>query len=343
MLGKLFTLLGTAAAATQTTFNISREFPRFPIEYILSDDSNTRIDGFAMLRTEQSTSSYHFGIISLLDLPRHAARSYIRSRGLIISEGLPNIEFDRPVEVLDRTFEHYSPTIYLNAGPGTDFARSCQGGFLIAPTSATENMLMINPSNVTEHAFEGQVFYAPHVLLHRRAHLPTASTPWSVNIAIRLTSNGDTASSQVIPIEQFTPCALAFDSPSDKLAVPERVFSDLLRRIERQVIRVHRGDNYRVSLDAITHRGYRERLRNLPDIEFVLLGENGQQIHIGSMSPDEYIAPRHSLYGYHLTIKSHYPDAPNFCSIDSRILKNLLLHFDTQNNRIGFGEPLVDL
>ncbi len=259
----------------------------------------------------------------------------IEARGISLLNGQFDIEFNRPIRVLDESFADRNPTIHIPVSARSSFGRSILG-ILIAPVSETEDIVVINPSNAAEYAFEGELFYARHVQNPHWANTQYMNS-WGVSAAIRVVSQlpGAVASEDhpFIAEDRFVPCAISTNSDTS-FSVPNTVFEQLMSSIEGMGISVTTDGS-----GVVLNRVSAERLSELPKLEYYMMSETGQQIRFAEVLPAQYVEETIDNGRYRLMV---FGDRV-LCSMDLRILKHLVVHIDVQNNRIGFGEPLVEL
>ena len=331
-----------AATASTITLRTTRNNHRIPVEYIPLNGTPS-FGGFGVL--EIGSSGFYFtpqiasSNAHLAGIVVHPALS-VEAQGVSLVNGSYNLTFNRPIRVLNESFANRNPLIHIPAGPGSAFANSCSS-FLITPVSEHEDEIIINPMNATEFAFGGEIFYATQIQHPHWAALQNMIS-WGVRTGIRIISGNARAGSLPnqpadISNDRFVPCAFATDSDTS-LILPYQVFGELIAAIEALGVTVSRQPTG-VVLSQVTD----ELLAQFPTIEYLIMSETGEQIHLAELESAQYLTATNEHGGYRFTIFGSLSRFPDFCKFDSRVFGNLLVHFDVQNNRIGFGEPLAEL
>ena len=337
------TLIG--AATQPTTIRIPRDTNRFPVEYrSLHDDS--RFEGIGAFEIGSSdsyfTSHHRAPVASGSTQNGQTYPQAIQARGISISDGQLDIDFDHPIPVVNESASvaNWDNVIHISGCYRSALAQSISG-FLMTPVSETEDMLILNPTNVSEYAYEGQIFYTRHIPAD-----PNGRHAWRVHTAVLIVPHSSSGGDEVmmnrrnaIYDEEFVPCKISKDFHRS-LVIPHGAFGRLVSLIEQMGVPVStRG--IEVFLDDVSD----EQLAQLPSIEYYIMATTGREIHIGEIHPAQYVTAATGDHPgrYRLTIYGALPQNRQLCTMDSRVWKNLLMHFDVQNDRIGFGEPLVEL
>jgi hypothetical protein len=82
-----------------------------------------------------------------------------------------------------------------------------------------------------------------------------------------------------------------------------------------------------------------DRLITLPSFEIIIRTEDGSYVPIVLVEPTDNMKPTEQVSVYEVIFSPH----EGIFTLCSRINRNLLMHFDYENNRIGFADPLVEL
>jgi len=329
ILASTATLIG---GTQQVSIFINRNDPRFPLEFISVNDGR-RLSGFGVMEIGASSffvrhESSSFGLIT------QVARE-VATRGMSLSGGLLDFNFERAMGVFTAESPYYT-TLHIPGAPGSEFGRSI-AGYLIAPVSESDDILVFNPTNPNEYALDGAIYYAPQYIdpnLSLEENLRT----WKISTGFRVAERGVAEASFEIPDDRFLPCRI-FKHPLVHQQLPYREFNDLLTQLTRLGIRAVREPYRGWWLHDVTQ----ERLDQLPSIEMVVLSETGQKIHLLRINLENFLDSTDDPFIYGLRLAGALDNDPERCDIDLRLLENLLVHFDFQNYRIGFGEPLVEL
>jgi len=286
------------------------EYVRIPAEFITADGLEL-IHGYIELQFGQQ----------LHPLARIPLASHVRiSRYTAISAPEIHETFEeRSYEFLNR----HSNLFLVSAHPDSEFARS---NFVVFPTSLEDGIVELNPANPAQYALDNQLFFSTSSR-HRHA--------WTVNdMVVRLTTGGvnDAAANPVESLTDFGICQI--DGSKDLLTIPSRVMRELLDRLTSLGVSYTDRGVGGVFIENLTYEAH----VLLPSIQFIMRSDTGLLVNLASVEPDEYLSDDWS----HLKLRAWGPDSSD-CSITILILKNLVVYFDSLNNKIGFGEPLIEL
>ena len=80
------------------------------------------------------------------------------------------------------------------------------------------------------------------------------------------------------------------------------------------------------------------RLAELPSFDIAIQTDDGTEIQIAKVEPIDYLSPTPNPNAYLI----FFGPLSGF-TLTRRILKNLLIHIDYANERVGFGDPLIEL
>ena len=233
-----------------------------------------------------------------------------------------------------------NPVMYLQIGPRSPLMVSDPvarpRGYLLAPISATEADFVINPENPLDHAFGGEIFYAPRN--------PDPEFFWIVPAAVRLIPNGSDNEQFHEPPEQAdrTICAVFDESMQSRtsanvarnFAVPHRIREAIISLLSDRGVSessfVRRLDNFNESI-----------FDTLPTIQFMMETDEFGFVNLAVLEPRQYIREMETGR-YSLRLQATNPTNQE-CALNRPLLQKLVIHFDIENGRIGFGEPLIDL
>jgi hypothetical protein len=308
----------TGGAYATTVIRMPRGTISFPIEYIPAEGTET-FSGFGTL--DFHGTSFRFDSRNY-DPRINRGLTSREARGILIGEPPIRIDFDREHTVRNSPSATENDfRIVLPGGRGSAMSRDVQS-FLFTPVSETEDILVLNPTNASQYAFEGQIFYT-NMLGEAR------DTPWPIRAAVRLSSG----SSSVPTPEDYMPLGLTM-TDVDTLYLPRHLRRDIIRSLDALDMGYHGG-----SLDWIEfHVSDTTLLAALPSIEVLIATETGEIVHIARIDPFDYINYTYNLVRFRI----QFGPVSSF-AITPRIFQNLVIHFDTQNGRVGFADPLVEL
>jgi hypothetical protein len=211
-------------------------------------------------------------------------------------------------------------TVNIGASIGSMFARD-MGSFLYNPKSNESGEIILQPSDPTEYAYRGELFHVAN------------SHPvfWAVPISVRVLGH------QLD--DDFQPCFL--HSNANFFWVPRSVFDHVRGRIAQSGMTVvaHVEDGHRgMRIGNIFNQS---QIDSLPIIQFVLETGNLSHINIAQLEPREYIVEDPNDPSTQLVLfRTRNRDS---CSLNSILLKNLVVHFDARNSRVGFGDPIDEI
>ena len=234
--------------------------------------------------------------------------------------------------------ERMNPLMFWQLGPMsplmTPNSINRPRGYIIAPVSDSIAHFVINPENPNDYAFEGEIFYAPQ----NAPDIPF----WTIPFAVRLLYPNQDGS---IPLlhSDYTFCIL-YDAAlrGRNLAPVPRYFvvpSRILQGINGLLS--DRGVSMSAQSGPIL-RGFDESMYDiLPSIQYIMETDDDQSINLIVMEPRQYIQQFNSNH-YLFLLRATHP-LNEECILTAPILKKLVIHFDTANRRIGFGEPLMEI
>ena len=322
---------------------LTDEWGRFPVTFTVGDE---QVAGFAALNLVQYYSDFdlnryeNHGLVR--DLLRPATGVSIGSVGS--SGGSLNISFppSLTIEVLDRSVvvPNENHRLGIAATPQSTLAQMTTG-FLTAPISTTQRMIVFNPERPENYAFEGQLFYASRALNPEWSYIYGHSDLWGVNTALRFTNGPLTA--PIDATSPFIPC-LVGNFRSSNVAnphafhVPPQIVDVFLDALEARGIptqHIHLGSQV-IFLDHFDD----DTVDSLPTLQYVVQMEDGALINVVNIGPRDYIAD--TDIPNRRRVKFARASINDYCTFNEFLRHRMVIHFDTQNQRIGFGEPLVE-
>ena len=310
------------AAATSTVIRMPRGTYTIPVEFIPVEGNET-IEGSAI-----------FQVFSIIHENGARPGPYnFAARGFVVGEDRTPIYFDRPV-MIPRNGDR---SLVLPGAPGSESAwtRSMECfrlSFLFSPS--LEDVLVLNPSNPTEYAYEGQIWYTPMDIV---ADISFTKS-WPIRTAARFTGNGS-LSTQLLSDANFVRSSLKFDWEEmiDYITVPLHLRSDLFILLGSMGIQASVVAEVPYTLDL--YHMDPDRISAFPSMEIIIQAEDGSHVQIALIQPTDYITPT-DISGVYQIVFNSYEDR---FALTNRIVQNLLVHFDYPNHRIGFADPLVEL
>jgi len=321
------------AKSSTTVIRMPRGTYRIPVEFIAVEGDET-LPGFATFQVKSVIYETATRPLSFYFPPY-----YFPARGIRVGEGeeRSSFYFDQPVMIR----LNQDRSIVLPGGPqfpaaGSRSMECFRSSFLFSALSRAEDALIINPTNPREYAYEGQIFYTPIDSDWQFSYLHS----WPIRTTARLTdASGTLPSLAGNGGSEFVRSALNFNLQESEgyVPVPSQLRVPLLARIISMGVQYNFGDE--TSGNILLEEMEPDRLGAFPSFEIMIPTEDGTQVHIALIPPSDYITPTETP-GVYQIVFSLLVDR---YVINHRILQNLLIHFDYTNNRIGFGEPLVEL
>jgi len=332
----MFVLLSLAISSfvTATTVTIPTQygedfFLRFPVEFI--DYEQNTVPGTAQLEFFLSERQ----LVSLENLDD----DLIHVGGMRLGHRIVNLGrqgyFVAP----------QNPLLGMSTSPVSRLmGRSIvpQNGYLVAPTSASAGVFVLDPETPSDYVFGGEIFYT---------NIETDSMQWQVPMAVRLVVAEGTDVAEFDPENtQFGTCTIRDEQTTDRggsagsispVIVPYQVMLDLGARLHELGVLLFNVGVLGSRLMHFTENFY----ESLPNIQFIMQTDDQRHVSLVVLEPREYVIQT-SPGNYFLRLRALDPTstiASRTCTIDRSILRKLVIHFDVHNNRIGFGEPLVEL
>ena len=289
---------------------VNRTNNAFPIEYIGAFDT----ENFTGLAEISVGDTADFSYTFLGPFWQPSSTNFRRS---VVGFRILNTS----LEFMFDGFRHVTSdgVLTIGAAPGTIFARRFSS-FLLAPLSDMQSVIVLNPINVTAYAYGGQIYYTGAIRDDRGL--------WVVNGSIQVGGGVD-------DVDRSTACRIEFGGYDllRRPQVPGGVMMDFGEILARR----------NISLYRLTEAEYLDRL---PPIEYRIIDQDAREIQVSSLEPREYIGntnPYEHNPTLLLTDHGSYMTPPTPIVFPGSITKDVVLHFDIQNNRIGFGEPLIEL
>jgi hypothetical protein len=161
---------------------------------------------------------------------------------------------------------------------------------------------------------------------------------WPIRTAARLTGGGS-LSTQPLSDAYLVRSSLKFywEEMIDYISVPLHLRVDLFILLGSMGIEASVVAEVPYTLDL--YETDSDRISAFPSIEIIIQTEDGSHVQVALIPPHYYITPT-DLPGVYQIVFDSYEDR---FALNTRIIKNLLVHCDYPNNRIGFADPLVEL
>lgn len=202
---------------------------------------------------------------------------------------------------------------------------------LIAPISEYEAVLVLNPTNPAEYAYDGGPLYYTRLNVHSSMgfdHYP-------IRGALRLSGESGHTDLTTSPLTDADFYNIGLSVESTKHTIPRRLQAEWIARIVTLGIDASQ-DGFYYRLRDVTA----DQFRSLPSFNIIIQSEDGiNQTQIGQIEPHDYLVFSAESNSYLFNLRG---------SVDSvrlhrNVTGNLLIHFDYEHNRIGFADPLDEL
>jgi hypothetical protein len=205
----------------------------------------------------------------------------------------------------------------LSAGPMSSFALQF-GSFLFNPlrdTFGSIGQIILTPSNPTEYAYEGQMYYG--------SNLDTNS--WTVNTSVGILGHDTTL---------FSTLGCRIESNGRRMVVPRSILYAVYERMQAL------GVDVELNLGGIQIRSTltSAQIETLPIIQFLLNDQDGNRINIAHIYPREYLITAGGRSFCSFQESSRFD-----CAFSSDVFRKAVLHFDVINNRVGFADPIDEI
>ena len=315
---------------------------RFGVEFDSTDNVEGTIPGYASIRISAS-SNFIFSTNADPSDWREIEPMYQSTNAVTIG---PNggdqlrLPFNYNIRVINgETFAYLEPTLHISGSPDSVFARSVSG-FVAEPLSANTGRIHINPQSVEDLVYDGLILYTPAVRDPEWSSVWGSSDFWGANTAIKLVD--PTTPTTHNQEDEYRPCML--EDPrgqSDILVLPSSIYQNILDRITSRGFQIIRRNESQGVMRYVRGDLTDEIIASFPTLQYVLPSSDGTDFNIASISPNEYIVRTNDPRIYKLLLSRIMTS--EICVLTKPILGKLVLHFDTLNNRLGFGEPLIEM
>ena len=298
---------------SSTVIRMPRGTYRLPVEYFPVDGNQT-VE--ANVTFQALATSFYF-------------RHHEWDHGRFLSRGIMVGNEER------RWFPFDGPALLPFGIDGT--MHSFRTSFLYSPISATEDVLVIDSSNPSAYAYQGQIYYTaiefddgPEWMI----------IPCPIRTAARVTTVDGDWSPQDLTNSDFIPTGFIFHQNADNsedVFLPLTIRNDLIESFASLGISISAVPDLSSSITlsdidiTLSH--------TFPSVQIIIRTEDETYTQIALIEPTDYLISTEEPTVYRVRFCS---DEASFI-FDPRINRNLLIHFDYPNNRFGFGDPLVEL
>ena len=225
----------------------------------------------------------------------------------------------------------HCPLLLIGAGPNSAFIQRFRSFVITSSSESWDAQLVLEPHNPLDYAGNdgNQFLYAPFV---RNPIMERSSRHkfWWLNTRIHI---GDFEDPSTATHEGFEPCMLSLDGEDDRRIQVTQAFTS-------KFVEIARGLQIDIERDIITGKLIIDNIDDdtlalFPNLEYIVEGDNGMAVHIGTLQPHEYTT-REENQQNKVTVLLN--DDPSICFLNSGIFKGLALHFDMAHNRLGFAD-----
>ena len=305
---------------------------QIPVEFSSSADPSVVVNDRISLESDSSpqhnrylTAHYRAAYDPRYSHQGIAASDYIDADTMVIGSS-----FRASVDVRVPLSHSVARSFIMPIGSGSRFLEQV-GHFLITPHSHNESMLVINPSNIFDYAYERSFMFAE--IIENGPGL-------RFNSSIKLLRGEHF---EVIPLDSQTEVGsaivhettLRFDG-GKTFYLPREIVNAFVGECERLGL-IDPDNNYPL---LIIPDGERQTIMNLLPIIIVEIGNvfNPDVLAIG---PDDYLQKRSALYSYESRIASRRNDET--IELGQGLVNKLTIYIDGTNGRIGFADPILEM
>ena len=341
------------ALCSAEIITITDRFGRFPVSFLR--DGNVAIEGFAAF--DLSSHQFSYACDYQEDCDHVPGLSWsLRATSVSIGRDSSHTPIDmtfgeyvqywcalgiRHIDVLERTsLPDVNHRLVMAASPLSLLAQSVSS-FLMVPIGSSQSMIVFDPTDPTRFAFENQMFYSQLIEGRDWQYLYGNRGLWGVYTAIRFANS---LSAPVDSSTQFIPCHIG-SKPwtradlQEPFIVPSWVTDEFLRIVdERELETETLIEDQRIIFlfnvdDAI--------IATLPSLQYIVQTTDGGTINVMTLDPNEYIGPADNANRRQVLLaQGGFQD---YCNFNKPLRDRMVIHFDARNQRIGFGEPLIEL
>ena len=305
---------------------------------------------------------FELGLDNTLDKYYHSDRDLVFNR---ISSGPIVVDVGGNVE---RSWGRSLPWFKLAATPRSQFLNQV-GSFVINPINQTNRQIVITPSNVTQYAYQGEIVYVEN----------TNPDFWTVPISLGVVGEDPSTylgpvdcqlssafGANVLPqaiydriydrLRELRLLEVTSDSGMREDSSEEEADEMSGDEFDMQEVGEHLsdGDN---DMDEVSSYDEEDRYGTfapvyikstisqedyalLPIIEFQVRDLTGNYNSITRLGPQDYIDMVDNENYRSVWLHLHIIEGTDDCRLNTNFLRNLLVHFDAINNRVGFADPI---
>lgn len=322
------------SSVTATSMVIDTINGQFPVDF-LSTNGVTVIPGFARLSFVTHLNPWH-----------NVHRIVHEAHGVVFRSADRQDSFriglNSDLGVIRRN-ENSEPILHVAVRPRSAFARAV-GDFAIEPLSNSTGRIHINPVSVNDLVYDGQIFYSPTFQDPAWLRLSGGEYLWGVNAAIQIVHNHAVPVAEIssLPL-QFQSCIIGDPASSTTkiLTLPNSTFQGIEEIVAANGLAIVRRDVGNEQHRYIRGEVTQQVIESFPTLQYILESTDGSNFSIATISPNEYIVQTGDTREFELLVRRG--ESLDFCVITDLVLSKLVIHFDTRNNRIGFGEPWIEI
>jgi len=304
--------LNLATASDPFMIRIPRGTFEVPVQYTLAEGDETR-NGLGDLEFE-------FAFFTIRPTwHTDQARSSFEVRAVRIADTDISMRLNIPMPIFDSSLSFRNPRFEFSFPD-----------VLITPVSDSEDLIVARSTNPTEYAYEGRIFYTP---MFTEGPRPGIMPRLRLRTAIRL---GGATPHAAADTDDFVPCSISANDRAN-IEIPARLREEFLTRLNQMEGITIPTTSIVGNIIAMRVDGP-GRLTELPSLDIIIPAEDGTEVQIAQLHPQDYAVSTDEPNEYHII----FGTSSRF-TLTRRIISNLLLHIDYENDRVGFADPLFEL
>ncbi len=310
-----------------------RTLTRFPVE-LYSPELDRNISGYASLDLSEELVGFSSSSDSLEDEEVAVSQIFI-ANGISIP-----YRYRVPLDWDNESF----PTAHINADMDSELLRQV-GSYLLTPISQSEGLIVLSPSNPNSFTYTQELLYSECVNSH----------VLQVMVAVQ-TITADSRAETLSPVgqDEFHRCSIVTGNPdedddtehsfAESTWISPNAWEVFSRELERHgLISSPLGIGHNFEGPILLNRQLVESVIDLlPSFQFFVQLVDGYQASVFVIEPREYFAFNNDQDQEFVELNvfsSHIP----FCELGQRFLRRTVVHVDSINHRIGFGDPLIEI
>lgn len=302
----IIALIHSATASDPLEQRVPRGSFRMPLQFALAERDET-IDGFALM----SLDEMYFVYRPTYEHNSESSINYIVARSIVFPGDDTRIDLGNPTRFYDESLSERNALYLMDVN-----------SVLMSPATVSEDILVIGPSNPSDYALEGHLYYA------RMTPDDFMTGLWTIPTALRFASGGESVPTYTADTG-FMSCRSS-TSETDHIQLPGLLIQEFMFRAGSWRINTDTED-LSIILVGVTQA----ELETLPSFNVIIETVNGSEVQIGTIEPLHYMVPTEVPNDYRVFFHAEF-------TIPKRVIKDLVIHIDYQNLQIGFGNPLND-